>query len=237
MLIFLNLQQNFRESSPSSENCKRKAENHTRKLERLNPFWNGCKTELPHLRLWTQSSHDVSLCTFPTSTCSSCPGQGCCPPPSLGAHPKTRWDGPWSLKQENPSSAELHRGATNLCKYRLELQGTFFRHGPDSPASPPQTAAPNPTLCTPDVKVLMDQAMRTTQPCPRCEMLPGLQSTGTTASAQPMFEVCPLYRAALVCGWWKALLWQRTRTPTPAQPYKIHSQEMYESIKCCEKFH
>lgn len=27
----------------------------------LNPFWNSCKTELPHLRLWTQSSHDVSL--------------------------------------------------------------------------------------------------------------------------------------------------------------------------------
>lgn len=63
MLIYLNLQKNFRESSPTSQSCKMKAENHTCKLEdkeMLNPFWNGCKTGLPHVRLWTPSSHDAS---------------------------------------------------------------------------------------------------------------------------------------------------------------------------------
>jgi len=40
MLIFLNLQKNFRES-PTSESCKTKAEDHTCELENketLNPF-------------------------------------------------------------------------------------------------------------------------------------------------------------------------------------------------------
>lgn len=91
MLIFLNLQKNFRESSPTSESCKMKAENHTRKLENketLNPFWNGCKTELPRLGLWTQSSPIALLAPSPSVPASHTLAAGAALLPAGGAYAK-----------------------------------------------------------------------------------------------------------------------------------------------------
>lgn len=144
---------------------------------------------------------------------------------------KQQWDAPWSLKQENAPGAELHWGATSL-----ELEGAFFRYGP---ASRPDTpASPSPIRWTPwcqgSHESAIVSAMRTTQPCPRHETW---CSHDCRALARWHLHTQRFYRGALVWGWRKALPRQRTTTPTPAQPYKTHLQEMNESIQCCDKLH